>query len=127
MEAEESDIARGEFCFGRLKRFGCLLSENGILFVSQKYIRPWKCLRPESCTRSENYGVGRALRKASLGQPLVLQIKGPRPITLCHVILMHFYSFYSTCLFLPSPKRLRGFFLPTLEGALRTPVALPTP
>lgn len=35
MEAEESSIARGEFYLGRLKRFGCPLNKDGILFVAE--------------------------------------------------------------------------------------------
>lgn len=31
-QAKESSIARGELCFERLRNFGCLLSEIGILF-----------------------------------------------------------------------------------------------
>ena len=34
LEAEESSIARGEFCFGSLKRSGCPPNENGVLFVA---------------------------------------------------------------------------------------------
>lgn len=70
LEAEESSIARGEVGFGRLRKFGCLLSESGILFrpkIHQTLKMPeFRELLLHQ--KSENYGVTKALREVSLGQ-----------------------------------------------------------
>ena len=92
LEAEESGIARGGFGLGRLRRFGCPLNEDGILFVAES-TSDLEILRPENrcCSRAQNHRLGRALGKASLGQSLILQIKELRPSFLCS--LTAFYSF----------------------------------
>ena len=97
LEAEESGIARGGFGLGRLRRFGCPLNEDGILFVAES-TSDLEILRPENrcCSRAQNHRLGRALGKASLGQSLILQIKELRPSFLCS--LTAFYSFCYSCL-----------------------------
>lgn len=78
----------------------------------------------------ENYGFKRALRKASLGLPLILQMREPRPEAVGRVLvgfLQFLLSLQDGLVSLPNPERLRGFLLPTLEGARAAPVALPAP
>lgn len=83
---------------GRLRKFGCLLRQSGILFQPKIHqtLKLGEVRELSLYQASENHGAERAHSKVSLGQPLILLVVGPRPAVLCGVSEA-FYSFCCAC------------------------------
>ena len=75
--------------FGRLRKFGCLLRQSGILLQPKIHqtLKLGEVRELLLYQASENHGAERALRKAPLGQPLILLVVDPRPAAVCRVLL----------------------------------------